>query len=233
MLDQSFDALETFDWGSDPQVLQAIDEAIVASEDNASARRELEERLLAALQSDIPRAAQDFVCRKLRAIGTARSVATLAGLLGNEELSHLSRYALERLPAPEASAALRNALPQVSGKLKAGVIASLGVRRDNAAVNALAAMLSDPDALVAVAAAQALGAIRSAHAAKALESATPNAAAAPAATDALLACAEQLLKDGNARNALAIYRRLASGTPPKHVQLAATRGMLACAGADR
>jgi hypothetical protein len=49
--------------------------------------------------------------------------------------------------------------------------------------------------------------------------------------DASLACAEQLLKSGNPAAALTIYKRIATSKPPKHVQLAATRGMLACAGA--
>ena len=37
-------------------------------------------------------------------------------------------------------------------------------------------------------------------------------------------------KDGDKVSALSIYKRLAKGQQPKHVRLAATRGMLACAG---
>jgi hypothetical protein len=50
----------------------------------------------------------------------------------------------------------------------------------------------------------------------------------PAAVDASLACAESLLAAGKNLDALAIYKGLAAGDPPKHVKLAATRGMLAC-----
>ena len=47
-------------------------------------------------------------------------------------------------------------------------------------------------------------------------------------TDASLACAEALLADGKKAEALAIYKGFASDDQPKHVRLAATRGMLAC-----
>ena len=42
----------------------------------------------------------------------------------------MARYALERIPAAEAGKALRDALAKTSGAQKAGVIGSLGARRD-------------------------------------------------------------------------------------------------------
>lgn len=230
MLDQSFDALKTFDWGSDPKVLSPIDEQIVTTSGDAAARRELEDRLLDILHDDIPRAAKDYVFRRLRAIGTAASAAPLAAMLHDEEYAHLARYALESNPTSEAGTALRNALPKLSGTLKVGVISSLGVRQDDAATTQLAQLLSDADDGVAIAAAHALGAIRSPAATKALNSADPTDAAKPASMDAAFACAEELLANGNKIGALAVYKRLAKGNPPKHIRLAATRGMLACAG---
>ena len=65
----------------------------------------------------------------------------------------MARYALERIPAPQAAQAMRHALPKVSGAMKAGVIGSLGVRRDAASVAAVAAALSDANLAVASAAA--------------------------------------------------------------------------------
>jgi len=58
----------------------------------------------------------------------------------------------------------------------------------------------------------------------------PNADAKLAVTDASLACAESLLAAGKNADALAIYKGVAKGDQPKHVRLAATRGMLTCAG---
>ncbi|HPZ83015.1 MAG TPA: hypothetical protein PL064_06260, partial [Thermogutta sp.] len=74
MLEDAFEALKTFDWGADPKVLKPIDDAIVATYGDAAGRRELENKLLELLKSDVSRAAKDFICRKLRVIGTAASV---------------------------------------------------------------------------------------------------------------------------------------------------------------
>jgi HEAT repeat protein len=230
MLDQAFDALKTYDWGADPKVLSPINEAVVATHGNAAARQELEARLAAVLPTDATRDAKDFVCRQLMVIGTAASVPALTQLLMDANLSHMARYALERIPAPEAAQALRDALPKLSAVLKVGAIASLGVRGETDSVPDLAQLLDDADDTVASAAALALGAIRGAAAARALTSAKPRAEVKPAITDASLACAESLLKDGQKTAALAIYKAVSAGDPPKHVRLAATRGMLACAG---
>ena len=86
------------------------------------------------------------------------------------------------------------------------------------------------DAAVAKSAAYALGAIRSSDAAKALAAAKPTSEVKAAATDASLSCAEALLAEGKKAEALTIYKGFASDDQPKHVKLAATRGMLACAG---
>ena len=135
------------------------------------------------------------------------------------------------MPAPEAAQAMRDALPKLAGSLKVGVISSLGDCRHAGSVPALAALLADSDAAVAVAAATALGDIRSPEAAKALAAAKPNGAQAKqAVTDASLACAERLLADGKKAEALAVYKSLVGEDQPKHVRLAGTRGMLACAG---
>lgn len=231
MLDQAFETLKTYDWGMDPKVLKPIDEAVVAAHGDAAARKQLEARLAAVLKTDAPRDAKDYVCRKLMIVGTADSVPALAELLPKQDDSHMARYALERIPAPEAAQALRDSLPKLAGALKIGVIGSLGVRRDGPSVPTLAALLADADAAVARSAAYALGAIRSPEAAKALtESKSVSAEAKQAVSDALLACAEGLLADGKKAEASSIYKRLTGGDRPKHVRLAATRGVLACAG---
>lgn len=232
MLDQAFDALKKYDWGTDPKVLKPIDDAVVGAHGNAAARKDLETKLAAVLKSDAPRDAKDYTCRKLMLIGTADSVPALAALLSEKDNSHMARYALERIPAPEAAQAMRDALPKVGPELKVGIIASLGVRQDAASIPTLAALLADADAAVAAAAAHALGDMRNAEAAKVLASGKPATERAKlAATDASLSCAEALLAGGNKAEALVIYKGIVGqGNLPKHVRLAATRGMLACAG---
>ncbi len=230
MLDQAFDALKKLDYGADLKPLEAIDAAIVASQKDAALQKDLETRLLAVLKSDAPDDAKGYVCRKLMIVGTPASVAALDELLPQEKYSHMARYALERIPAKEAAAALRDSLTKVNGPLKIGVIASLGARRDADSVAALIAQLSDSDEQIVRAAATALGSIATVDAAKALAGVKPTGVAKSAVVDAQLACAEAILAAGNKAEALAIYKSFAGGDQPKHIKLAGTRGMLACAG---
>ena len=230
MLDQAFEKLQNYQWGDDRAALDPIDEAIVATQHHAAGREDLEDRMIRVLKSDATRNGKDYVCRKLKVIGTEASVPALAAMLSDPDHAHMARYALESQPHPAAGKALRNALPNLTGKLKIGVIGSLGVRQDQQSVPTLAKLVADDDAAIAKSAARALAAIRTAEAANLLANIEPNPEAAQAATDALLACAESLLAAGDKANALMIYKRIAQGNPAKHVKLAATRGMLACAG---
>jgi HEAT repeat protein len=230
-VDKAFEVLKTYDWGTDRKVLSPIDDAVAATYGDLAARAALETRLAAVLKSGASRAAKDYVCRALKTIGTAESVPALAALLPDKDLSHMARYALERIPAPEAVAAMRDALPNVTGALKVGVIGSLGVRRDEASVPALAGLLCDADKAVASAAAEGLGKIGSPEAGKALGAVAQKApqGVKPAVADACLVCAERLLACGKKAEAIALYKSLGSDQP-KQVRMAVTRGLLTAAG---
>ncbi len=231
MLDKAFEALKTYDWGAERNALDPINEAVIHCRNNTAMRKDLETRLAASLKSSISRDAKDFVCRKLMQIGTSESISTLADLLSDKNLAHMARYALERIPTQEAVQALRDALPKIDGLLKIGVISSLGQRRDAASVPMLTKLLSDSDSTIVRSAALALGAIRSPQSTKALSNAKPTSSESKiAVTDASLACAEALLSAGNKAEAMAVYKSLLGDGQPKQVRIAATRGMLACAG---
>ena len=231
MLDEAFEAIKTYDWGTDRKPLEEIDAAVIASHNDAAARTDLENRLAAVLKTDVSRDAKDFACRKLMIIGTAASVPTLVSLLSDKDLAHMARFALERIPAPAAAQALRESLPKLNGPLKIGIISSLGVRRDGESVAPLAKLLTDSDPAVARAAAFALGDIRTSNAAKALGDAkSASTEVKPAVTDASLFCAEGLLAEGKKAEALAMFKAYVGEDQPKHIRLAATKGMLACAG---
>jgi hypothetical protein len=234
-LEKSFEALMSFDWGEDHpkyrEMLGAIDDAVPATHGNAAARKELENRLSAFLATGASRAAKDYVGRKLAIIGTAESVSALAALLPDRSLSHMARYALERIPDAEAAKALRDSLSTTSGAEKAGVIGSLGVRRDAASVSELAALVSDSSASIALAAATALGDIGTLDSAKALHEAKPaSEAVTRRVADARLSVGERLLADGDKAGALAVYESLIASKPAKYILLAATRGKLKARG---
>ena len=230
MLDTAFESLKKFDWGSDLAALNPIEDAAIAAHEKPEVGKELESRLVAALQSELSLDAQEYICRKLAMVGTAAAVPSLATLLVKKEISHMARFALERIPATEASQALRDALAKVSGPVKIGVISSLGARRDAAAVLPLAGLLKDSDPAVARAAALALGTIGSAESAAALQAAQ-KAATGNSLTliDALLSCAETMLASNQLADASAIYSAFDQASQPRLVRLAAARGLLACA----
>jgi HEAT repeat protein len=244
-VNKALETLKTYDWGSDRNALNPIDQAIVAAQGNAAALKPLEKGLADALAGGISRSAQDYVCRKLRIVGTSQSVEALAALLADENTSHIARYALERIPDDEAAQAMRDALPKVSRKLKPGIISSLGTRRDKKSIKAfskllgdwdiqvtkamtVSGILDDFDIQVAKAAAQSLGLIGTSAAAKELTGFAKKASAnmKMAVGDASLVCAEQMLADGNKAEAVALYKKLRGDDQPKRVQVAAMKGML-------
>ncbi len=226
-VDQAFETLKTYEWGNDRAALNALDTAVAASHNDAAAQKALETRLVAVLAGDGSQAAKDYACRKLSLIGSAQAVPALAALLTEKTLSHMGRYALERMPCDEAIAALRAAMAKTSGLQRVGMINSLGVRRDAGSTAAIAALLGADDAQVAAAAAAALGSIGTADSAKALAAFDVPEGLVLAVADAKLTCAEKLLAGGDKAGALAIYMKLMTPGQPKHVKLAAMRGRLA------
>ena len=204
---------------------------MIATHGNAAARKDLETRLTAVLLTNASRPAKDFTCRMLSQIGSADCVPALAELLTDQDLSHMSRYALERIGGPESVKAMRDALPKVSSALKAGMIESLGARRDGASVDMLTVMAGGPDKMLAFAAINALGKIGTPEAAKSLGDIVKNTPdeLKPIAADACLACAERLSAEGKNAQAMLLYKGLSGEDQPKYVRLAATRGLLAAA----
>ncbi len=190
--------------------------------------REQVEKLVAVLKSDAPQKEKADACRELARTGTTDAVAPLAALLGDEQLSHMARYALETIPGSAADKALRDALKSLRGRLLVGVIGSIGVRRDKAAVKPLAGFLQDIDQDVREAAARALGSIGSAAAVKALEKALPDVPAVNqlAFCEGLLRCAESLEAAGRRKQAIEIYDRLRVLDAPHQVRTAAWRGAI-------
>jgi HEAT repeat protein len=229
MLDQAFEALKKYDYGTPISELQGIEDAMVAAHADPAVGQDLEQRLIAALGSEISRDAKDYVCRKLAGIGTPAAVPALSGLLPIETNSHLARHALERIPGPEAAAALATAATQLTGKLKIGAIASLGARGETAGVATLADLLNDADPAVARSAALSLGLIGGIEAAAVLQSAIQTGSGDKnSLVDALLVCAESLLSSQQTADARAIYESLSGDRQPRLIRLAAARGLLAC-----
>ena len=202
-----------------------------ASSEAAAAKARVA-KLVAVLQSNAPQKDKADACRELARIGTKDAVPALAALLGDPQLSHMARYGLETIPSSAVDKAFRAALATLHGRELAGVLDSIGVRRDTGAVKALGARLGDPDPEVAQAAARALGNIAGSAAAKALRSALHNAAATnqPAVCEGLLRCADSFSAKGPSKKAMAIYDLLRPMPLAPQIRLAAWRGAILSRG---
>ena len=226
VLDKAFQKLPSYDWGNDRGALDQIEKAVIATHGDAAARADLEKRLAGALVANATRAAKDFACRQLGIVGTSACVPALAGLLPDKDLSHMARYALERIAGPAAVKAMRDALAKVSGLEKVGVINSLGMCEDAESAGALLPLLGDSDPQIVAASAAALGRMATPDAAVALlnfkAKATP--ALQAVAADACLDAAARTLKRGQADAAAKIYETLDSDKEPEYVRMAAFQG---------
>ena len=187
----------------------------------------IEARLLPILQSsETPKDAKRFICRWLSIVGSEKCIPALAALLNDDVLSHPARMALEPMPSPTAGDALRNALPQVKGKLLAGVIASLGVRRDEQAVGALSRLAGSDDSLVADTALRALGAIGTEQAARSLANLQVSEALARTLARAKITAASHLAAAGNRQLAARVYQSQMSDQQPRAIRIAALKGLI-------
>ncbi len=199
---------------------------------------EAEAKLLAVLKSDdASREAKATACRHLAVVGTKKAIPVLAGLLGDEEMSHMARYALEPMDDPAAGAALRDAVGKVKGRPLVGVIGSLGVRQDAKAVPLVAPLLASDDADVAHAAARALGSIGTPEAVTALRKAIDKGKVRDtqrlALCEGLLRAAEALCEAGKAADATGVYDHLRGlKEVPHQVRTAALRGAILARGDD-
>jgi HEAT repeat protein len=231
-LDATMTALARYDVGVDNACVMELANLVAASHGQPSQRKALAARLAELLGTSASCGAKGVACRQLSLIGTAESVPALAPLLGDAKLSHMARFALERIPGPAADQALRQALGKLKGNLRVGVIHSLGNRRDAQAAWELFKLVRDADLATATSAAVALGKIGPPAAAPLLAEALltapdgtrPEVRAAVA--NACVMCAEKLLAEGKTDASAALYYGVLAPDVPKATRIAALRGAI-------
>lgn len=201
---------------------------IVLSSTLVNADESKERELLAVLRSDAPKADKAITCKRLAIYGSSESVADLAKLLADPELSSWARIALEAIPGDAADEALRKASESLDGFLLVGTLNSIGIRRDAKAVEMLTGRLKDKDAEVASAAAVALGRIGNAAATKSLREVLTTAPAnvRSAVAEGCVLCAERLHTEGKSAVAVEIYDEVRNADVPKPRIIEATRGAI-------
>ncbi len=198
----------------------------------AHAAEEQQRQLIDVLQSNAPPAQKAITCKRLAVYGTGEAVPALAPLLADPELASWARIALEAIPDPAADAALREAMGKLDGRLLIGVINSIGVRRDAAAVEGLVQRLGNADPQVAATAAAALGQIGDAAATGALQQAlaTATGEVRSAVAEGCILCAEKRLAQGKSAEAVALYDEVRKADLPQQRMLEATRGAILARG---
>jgi HEAT repeat protein len=189
-------------------------------------------QLIAVLGSSVSTFEKARACQQLAVLGNKEAVPALAALLGDEKLAAYARSGLETIADPSAAEALRGALGRLQGKLLAGVVNSLGVRRDARAVGPLAAIAADASCGAAAEVLTALGRIATPEAVAVIERSLKADAAATrsAAAEAGLICAERLAALGSAEKSAALYEALRAADVPKPARLAAIRGAILARG---
>lgn len=175
-------AIKNYKFGDSTAPLRGVEGQVTESLGSPEARKAIAASLAGILATDATRDAKIFACRQLAVCGGAENVPALAALLTAISTSDMARIALERIPGPEADAALIDALGKADDKSRIGIVNSLGVRKTAAAVPVIAPLLKSKDPVLAEAAAAALGHIGDADAVKALKGRMNKAARATAAS---------------------------------------------------
>ncbi len=198
---------------------------VLAMAGSSLAAQPTEAAALAVLASNAGVHEKARACQQLAVVAGPASIAALAALLDNEPLADYARSGLENIPDPAAAEALRKALPKLTGRHLAGVVNSLGVRHDLAAVSDLQKLAVDPQRGVASEALASLGMIGTAESAKTLRGVLTSGPAelrVPAA-HAALAAATELAKHGNPGTARELLDLIVHSLPPGNLPAAAQR----------
>lgn len=232
--------------GQDLAPLLVIEREAIASMATPAARSALAARLADVVERPETTAdARQWACLMLRSVGTPAQVPLLAEQLyrPEPETAEAARQALESIQGPDSLAALRNFLTSRrappegghAGRLRAGVIDSLGVRRDAAAVPILTALADDTAPLTADAAIRALARIADGPARAFLEARAAKAGVPtpPPLVEPLLRAAAAAAASGDPGAARRIHARLAEAGQTAAARQAGLVGLLDAAPQER
>ncbi len=223
-------AFAAYEYGQSPRPYNGIELSVRNGSRDEPTRGKLEEHFIRFLQGSATNTAKGFICRQLRIVGSEKCADVFAPMLLDPEMSDMARYAMESIPGEKVNAALRNAMKQTEGKVRIGMINTLGQRRDAGSVAMLAEWIGGGDAEASSAAVAALAKISGPEVLAILEQQWPKASEEAKKTEilqAMLACADQLKSQGQNEPAKRVYTQLNAPTNPWIIRAGATRGLLA------
>jgi len=234
-LEKSIETLRVYEYGKSKGIdLNWIEQQVALASVDRAVRTKVEDALIASLAKAETNDAKQFLCRQLITVGTARCVPQLESMLADAEMSHMARYALGRIEAPEAGAALHKALGRTSGKTKAGIINTLVQNEYTAAAADIIELVGDPDNNVAVAAIRGAGHLGGKPAVDVLRKMRPSAAKETQVEidSAILKGARKFIQDGDSAAATEIYRQYYTGGYSGHLRVAGLRGLVELSGPE-
>ena len=230
-VEQALPKMATYQEGESRLAESIVSDHVVKLEKAGDAKsvREFSYKLVSLL--DMPDATRDgkrAAIRQIAKISGSEAAPALEKALQDEGLWDAALYALKNIRAGEADAALRRALESTSGRTRLGVIQTLGLRQNEAAVDSLIPLLGDKDATEQRTAARALARIDGPKAREALIAALDKTEgdAHREVADAALSLAQDLVAKGDLRPARKVYDRLHANSEPQAVRTAALVGLL-------
>lgn len=219
-----YQALVKREYGTAIKEMEAIEKEI--QDAKPTLYPQIEARLITVLETpEATMPGKQFACQMLRLVGSAKCVSAVGKLLADDKLSHAARNVLLGVPDPAAAGALRAALGQTQGKLRTGIIDTIGDRGDKASLETVAALLKGADDATANSTLNAVGKIGGAQAADVLDRAKAGVASKDAWAHAYLRCAASLGAGGSSSRAEKMYLTLFEGDYPSSIRAAALPGL--------
>lgn len=218
----ALDAAQAYTFGSDRAALLRLEAlvAVLAPQESLEMARHLGDRLSSR---QVTPEAKRFFCGLLSLVGTGQQVAALAALLGSEDFFNDALLALQRIPGPEAEAALLEWLRRVPPQGRPSLLNALATRAETKSVPQIADLAKSGDPASRAAAYAALGRIGGEVALQVLSELepTPDDPLRPEFRKAQLAAAQSLVMRGPRAEVRALLLRLMAGEEPVEVRAAA------------
>jgi HEAT repeat protein len=202
-----------YEYGDEPNPCERAEKLLQETPIDEHSRIE-QKLIVVAASKDATQAGKAVACRFLQQVGTRKCIPAVSGLLRDEILSDYARLVLERLKSEQADKAMRDALETATDKIKIGILATLGERRDDKAIRPADKLAHSSNPALAKAAIQVIGKIGGKEAAECLSSMKPAEKLVPTQMRAMVECARSL--SGNDKVSLC-EKVLAGSYKPCHI----------------
>ncbi len=225
--EKALSAITTYRAYASREPLVAVEKLVQRAAQDPDLRDRVASEIVAILNSDATPECKAFLLDQLALIAAAQEVPEAARLLSDSSLGLHACGVLTAIPGDVALDALRASLARLEGNALIGAINALADKGDRRAVPDVTALTASPDLAVEMAAIVALGRLGGEGSLEALSRRQGKSKVAPSTiTEALLACADGFLAEGNPVKAGEVYERVLNSKVPASSRGAALLGLL-------